>query len=68
MKNKLQNYGLWLALFSLAGLILRDTGLIFPPHGEYVELFMYILVALGVVSNPSMGKGYTDKLEEGSDI
>lgn len=68
MNNKFQNYGLWLALFSLVGLVLRDTGLIFPSYGEYVELFMYILVALGVVSNPSMGKGYTDKLEEGSDI
>ena len=29
-------------------------------YGEYVELIMYVLIALGVVSNPSMGNGYTD--------
>ena len=40
MNNKFQNYGLWLALFSLVGLVLRDTGLIFPSYSEYVELFM----------------------------
>lgn len=61
MNNKFSNYGLWLALFSLTGLVLRDTGLLFPTYGEYVELLMYILVALGVVSNPSLGKGYSDK-------
>lgn len=60
MNNKFQNYGLWLALFSLIGLILRDTGLMFPTYQEYVDLIMYILIALGVVSNPSLGKGYTD--------
>lgn len=63
MNNKYKNYGLWLALFSLIGLILRDTGLLFPSYGEYVELIMYILIVLGVVSNPSMGNGYTDILK-----
>lgn len=60
MNNKYKNYGLWLALFSLIGLILRDSGLMPESYGEYVELIMYILIALGVVSNPSMGTGYTD--------
>lgn len=64
MRNKYKNYGLWLALFSLLGLLLRDTGLMFESYGEYVELIMYILIALGVVSNPSMGTGYTDKLKD----
>lgn len=64
MRNKYKNYGLWLALFSLLGLLLRDTGLMFESYGEYVELIMYILIALGVVSNPSMGIGYTDKLKD----
>lgn len=68
MSNKYKNYGLWLALFSLIGLLLRDTGLLFPSYGEYVDLIMYILIALGVVSNPSIGKGYSDKIKEGSDI
>lgn len=64
MNNKFENYGLWIALFSLIGLILRDTGLLFPTYGEYVELIMYILIALGVVSNPSLGKGYTDIIDK----
>ena len=33
-------------------------------YAEYVEVVLYILIALGVVSNPSMGTGYTDKLIE----
>lgn len=60
MNNKYKNYGLWLALFSLVGLILRDSGLMPESYGEYVELILYILIALGVVSNPSMGNGYSD--------
>ena len=67
MNNKFKNYGLWLALFSLIGLVLRDTGLMFHSYGDYVELFMYILITLGVVSNPSMGTGYSDKLKGGDD-
>lgn len=64
MNNKFKNYGLWIALFSLLGLVLRDTNLLFPSYGEYVDLIMYILIALGVVSNPSLGKGYTDTLKQ----
>lgn len=60
MDNKYKNYGLWLALFSLLGLVLKDTGLMFANYSEYVELIMYILIALGVVSNPSIGIGYSD--------
>lgn len=64
MDNKYKNYGLWLAIFSLIGLALRDSGLIIESYGEYVELIMYILIALGVVSNPSMGTGYTDVIKK----
>ena len=60
MNNKYRNYGLWLALFALIGLILRDDKKKKKSYGEYVELIMYVLIALGVVSNPSMGNGYTD--------
>ena len=60
MNNKFKNYGLWLALFSLAGLILRDMSLLPESYGEYVELIMYILIALGVISNPSIATGYSD--------
>ena len=68
MNNKFKNYGLWLALFSLIGLVLRDTGLIFPTYQEYVDLIMYILIALGVVSNPSLGVGYADKIKKGDEM
>lgn len=64
MNNKFKNYGLWLALFSLVGLILRDTGLMFDTYGQYVEVLMYVLIALGVVTNPSLGNGYKDVLPE----
>lgn len=60
MNNKYRNYGLWLALSSLIGLILRDCGMMPESYNEYVEIIMYILIALGVISNPSMGNGYTD--------
>lgn len=62
MNNKFKNYGLWLALFSLIGLIFRDIGLNFETYNEYIDLIMYILIGLGVVSNPSLGKGYIDKI------
>lgn len=68
MNNRYKNYGLWLALFSLIGLLLRDTGLSFSSYEEYVDLLMYILIALGVVSNPSIGKGYSDNTGKGSDM
>lgn len=61
MNDKLKNYGLWLSLFSLLGLLLQDTNLLPVNYNQYVELIMYILITLGVVSNPSVGKGYVDK-------
>lgn len=61
MNDKLKNYGLWLSLFSLLGLLLKDTNLLPVNYNQYVELIMYILITLGVVSNPSAGKGYVDK-------
>lgn len=60
MNNRFKNYGLWLAMFSLFGLILRDMELLPPSYGEYVEIIMYILVAAGVIINPSIGTGYSD--------
>ena len=60
MNNRFKTYGLWLAMFSLFGLILRDMELLPPSYGEYVEIIMYILVAAGVIINPSIGTGYSD--------
>lgn len=63
MNNRFKNYGLWLALFSLLGLILRDTGYLPVSYGEYVDLLMYILIATGVVINPSLGVGIKDEVK-----
>ncbi|GGE64359.1 hypothetical protein [Priestia taiwanensis] len=67
MEEKLKNRGLWVALFSLLGMILMDT----VPHfdigryEQYVDLFLVILVAAGVISNPSAGKWFMDNEEGG---
>ncbi|WJE53894.1 hypothetical protein QRE66_06435 [Bacillus cereus] len=66
MKDKLKNRGLWVALFALLGMVLMDT----VPHfnvgryQEYVDSILVILIAFGVISNPSSGKWFTDIKEE----
>ncbi|MFJ7552484.1 hypothetical protein ACIQXZ_01030 [Bacillus thuringiensis] len=58
MQEKIKNYGLWVALFALVGMVLMDT----VPHfnlgryQEYVDMILYILIAACVVSNPTAGK------------
>jgi uncharacterized membrane protein len=60
--SKFKNYGLWVALFALGGLIVNDFGLLAPEqYDQYVAAILTVLVAAGVVSNPSIGKGFTDK-------
>ncbi|MEJ9130619.1 hypothetical protein P4408_14205 [Bacillus thuringiensis] len=69
MQEKFKNYGLWVALFALLGMVLMDT----VPHfnagryQEYVDLILYILIAAGVVSNPTAGKWFADKQNKGVD-
>lgn len=69
MQEKFKNYGLWVALFALVGMVLMDT----VPHfnlgryQEYVDMILYILIAAGVVSNPTVGKWFADKRNEGVD-
>ncbi|MBG9841475.1 hypothetical protein ABE30_28845 [Bacillus tropicus] len=69
MQEKFKNYGLWVALFALVGMVLMDT----VPHfnlgryQEYVDMILYILIAAGVVSNPTAGKWFADKRNEGDD-
>ena len=60
MKEKLNNYGLWVSLFALIGLLLSDLGKMPSNYGQYVELFLYMLVTAGIVSNPGSGKWYVD--------
>ena len=64
MNLKRNNYGLWVGLFSILGMILLDTNVItdLGRFDIYVKLILGALTALGVISNPSIGTGYKDKL------
>jgi len=62
MKLKWRNYGLYVALGSLLGLFVNDMGLLAPEqYQDYVDGVLAILVAAGVISNPSKGHGFKDK-------
>ncbi len=64
MKLKWRNYGLYVALGSLIGLFVNDMGLLAPEqYQSYVDAALAVLVALGVISNPSKGQGFKDKEE-----
>lgn len=64
--NKFKNYGLWVSIFALLCLVLQDFIPSFDAsrYQEYVDIILVILVGAGIVSNPSIGKGFTDKKEE----
>lgn len=63
MKNKFKNYGLWVSLISAVLMLLQAFGLKFdgPYVNEIVTGILGVLVACGIISNPSDGSGYTDK-------
>ena len=63
MKNK----PFFMTMVSLL-IIFISLIMIFPTYQEYVDLIMYILIALGVVSNPSLGVGYADKIKKGDEM
>lgn len=61
-KERFSNYGLWVSLFSLIGLILVDTLNVDLGHyQQYVEIILTILMGLGIVNDPRKGKWYSDK-------
>lgn len=62
MKDKLKNYGFWLSLAGAIVIFLQAVGIrIDAPYiNEIITAFMGILVVLGIISNPSSGKGYKD--------
>ncbi|WP_219914586.1 holin [Thalassobacillus sp. CUG 92003] len=56
--KRFKNYGLWTALASLIGLILNDAGLVAPEQYQtYVDAAFAVLIAAGVIINPSNGEG-----------
>lgn len=62
MKDKLKNYGFWLSLAGAIVIFLQAVGIRMnvPYVNEIITSFMGILVVLGIISNPSSGKGYKD--------
>ena len=55
-KVRLKSYPFWVALFGFIGLIVADTGLLeVGQYKEYVQAILLILVAGGVVSDPTTG-------------
>lgn len=61
MKNRLNNYGLWISVAALIGLLLKDLNF-YPENFEtYVNIVMSILICLGFVSDPKNGMWYNVK-------
>ena len=60
---KFKNYGLWVSLFALLGMILLDANIIteLGRYEQYIQIVLGLLIAAGVISNPNAGKGFTDK-------
>ena len=65
LKSKLGNYGFWMSLTGAIVVFLQSMGVKIDNEiaSEVVGAFCSILVVLGIVSNPSVGRGYIDKLK-----
>ncbi|MFP7414380.1 hypothetical protein [Priestia filamentosa] len=63
MNKRWKNYGLWVGLAALLGMILQDVWSGFAPgrYEQYVDVVFYILIGAGVISSPLIGKGFSDK-------
>jgi uncharacterized membrane protein len=60
--NRFKNYSLWVSLAALIGLFVNDAGLLAPEkYQQYVDAILTVLIAAGVITNPSIGKGFRDK-------
>ena len=63
LRDRLSNYGLWVSLFALLGMILEDffgITLVKEQYELYTNSILTILVLLGLVNNPTNGKWYKD--------
>ena len=59
-KLRLKSYPFWVAVFGFIGFIVADSGVLeIGKYEMYVEAFMAILVAGGVISDPTTN-GFTD--------
>lgn len=66
VRKRARNYGLWVSAFALLFMLLSDLGYGIDAGrwDMYVDLFMGILVAAGVVSDPKAGKWFTTPSED----
>lgn len=66
MKKKLKNYGLWMSVIGCIILFIQALGLNvdIPILKEALIGVCGVLVTLGLISNPSKGKGYNLKDKE----
>lgn len=60
--RRFKSYVLWASLASLVVLLLQDAGVITDvvQVNVYVERALQILIALGIINNPSLGLGFKD--------
>ena len=73
LKSKISNYGFWISLLSVIFLvvkhILNTNGITFDDNIaiDIITMVCYMLITLGVISNPESGKGYNDIKKEVSE-
>ncbi len=59
MRNRWDNYGLWVSIISLVGLAFTNY---LPANFELIaNSVLTVLVGAGIISNPKEGKGYLDQ-------
>lgn len=61
--KRLKNYGLWVSIFALMGMLLNDFSNIHITMSQYelyTETILTILVFLGIINDPTSGKWYKD--------
>ncbi|KFL15723.1 holin [Anoxybacillus geothermalis] len=66
--ERFKNYGLWLGIGSFVVLALETFGVDID-LGKYEQLYhalLSILVMAGILNNPSLGRGYSDKIDKKS--
>jgi uncharacterized membrane protein len=61
--KRFKNYGLWVAVAALIGMILQDAGVSITPekYDAYVNAILTVLVLAGIVNNPTSGRGFRDE-------
>ena len=59
MQNRLKSRVLWLAVAALIAFVTKEWfGLEIPKFDEFVELLLTVLIAFGVVNNPTDQKHF----------